>query len=83
MVDLEQNISSIKARVTDAAERSGRNPADIYIVGVTKNFPPEVVQKAIDVGLNVFGENRVQEARSKIKQVKGDAKWHLIAFTKK
>ena len=47
MVNLEQNISSIKARVSDAAERSGRNPADIYIVGVTKNFHTEVVRKLL------------------------------------
>ncbi len=78
MVFLRQNIIDIKSRIKVAAEKSGRNPEDIQLVAVTKNFPPEVVQKAVDNGLVLLGENRVQEARNKIELVKGNVKWHLI-----
>lgn len=75
---LKQNIRDIKSRIKVAAERSGRNPDDIHIVAVTKNFSPEVIQKAVDNGLVVLGENRVQEARNKIELVKSSVEWHLI-----
>ena len=58
MVFLRQNIIDIKSRIKVAAEKSGRNPEDIQLVAVTKNFPPEVVQKAVDNGLVLLGENR-------------------------
>jgi hypothetical protein len=78
MAFLRQNIADIKSRIKAAAKRSGRNPEDIHIVAVTKNFSPEVVQKAVDNGLVLLGENRVQEAHTKIELIKGSVEWHLI-----
>ncbi|MCG1013379.1 YggS family pyridoxal phosphate-dependent enzyme [Tepidanaerobacter sp. GT38] len=75
---LKQNIQQIKSKIKAAAERSGRNWEDIHLVAVTKNFSAEVVQAAVDCGIVLLGENRVQEAKSKIELVKGDVKWHLI-----
>ncbi|NLZ53309.1 MAG: YggS family pyridoxal phosphate-dependent enzyme [Thermoanaerobacteraceae bacterium] len=75
---LKQNIQQIKARIKAAAERSGRSLEDIHLIAVTKNFPAEVVQEAVDNGIMLLGENRVQEAKSKIELIKGDVKWHLI-----
>jgi pyridoxal phosphate enzyme (YggS family) len=78
MVYLKQNIADIKSRIKVAAKRSGRNPEEIRIVAVTKNFSHEVVQVAVDNGIDLLGENRVQEARTKIELVKGGVGWHLI-----
>jgi pyridoxal phosphate enzyme (YggS family) len=47
------------------------------VVAVTKGQPVEVCRAAVDVGLTVLGENRVQEALTKIDAVQG-ATWHLI-----
>jgi len=75
---LKQNIQQIRARIKAAAERSGRHPEDIHLIAVSKNFSAEVVQEAVDNGIVLLGENRVQEAKSKIELVKGNVKWHLI-----
>ncbi len=75
---LKQNIQQVKSKIKAAAERSGRNWEDIHLIAVTKNFSAEVVQAAVDNGIVLLGENRVQEAKSKIDLVKGDVKWHLI-----
>lgn len=62
-----------------AAERVGRSPDEVTIVAVTKTFPVERVREAMTLGLHVFGENRVQEAISKIDEIgTTDASWHLI-----
>ena len=75
---LKQNIQQIKKRIEAAAERSGRNPEDIYLIAVTKNFSAELIQEAVDNGIVFLGENRVQEAKSKVDLVKGNIEWHLI-----
>jgi len=75
---LKQNIQHIKSRIKAVAERSGRRSEDIHLIAVTKNFSAEIVQEAVDNGIVLLGENRVQEAKSKIEFVKGDVKWHLI-----
>ena len=75
---LEENIANIKSRIKFAAERAGRNPKNIDIVAVTKTITPEIIQKAVDSGLVLLGENRVQEARDKKELVNGNVQWHLI-----
>ena len=62
MTALKQNLASVQERIAAAAASVGRDPNEITIVAVTKTHPYEVVQEALDCGLRVFGENRVQEA---------------------
>jgi pyridoxal phosphate enzyme (YggS family) len=64
-------------RITSAAARSGRDPADVTLVAVSKTHPAQVVQAAIEAGLTVLGENRVQEAAEKVAATRGGT-WHLI-----
>jgi PLP dependent protein len=61
-----------------AASRTGRSLADITVVAVTKSFSVEKVREAAEAGMTVFGENRVQEAASKIPSVGKPLEWHLI-----
>jgi len=70
---LAENLKAVRDRIA----RAGRNPEEVAIVAVTKGFGPEVCRQALDVGLEVLGENRVQEALEKMDQVDG-ATWHLI-----
>ena len=63
--------------VRERIARTGRDPADITIVAVTKGFDAAVCREAVAAGLRVLGENRVQEALPKIESVTG-AEWHLI-----
>ncbi|HEY9287250.1 MAG TPA: YggS family pyridoxal phosphate-dependent enzyme [Candidatus Dormibacteraeota bacterium] len=76
---LEANLAAVHAQVRMAAERVGRSPDEVAIVAVTKTFPVERVREAMSLGLRAFGENRVQEAISKIDEIgTTDASWHLI-----
>lgn len=64
--DIAANLGRIQERIEAAARRSGRNPADITLVAVTKTVPLDVLQLAYSLGLRHFGENRVQEAAGKV-----------------
>jgi pyridoxal phosphate enzyme (YggS family) len=62
-----------------AADRAGRKAEDITLIAVSKTFDPATVQRAVEAGVRHLGENRVQEASSKIPQVHGQGlRWHLI-----
>ena len=64
-------------RIARAAERAGRDPARVTLVAVSKTVAAGRVQAAVDAGLGVLGENRVQEGEDKRSVVNGAA-WHLI-----
>ena len=64
-------------RIAAAAGRAGRDPAAVALVAVSKTVPAARVRAAIEAGLDVLGENRVQEALDKMADVPG-ATWHLI-----
>jgi pyridoxal phosphate enzyme (YggS family) len=67
----------VLATIAEAADRAGRDPADITLVAVSKTVPPDRLRAATAAGLQLLGENRVQEAAAKIPQVPG-ARWHLV-----
>jgi pyridoxal phosphate enzyme (YggS family) len=78
--DVAARLRQVQSLVTAAAERAGRTDS-VTVVAVTKTVPPERVQAVYDAGHHVFGENRVQEAVSKIESLRvsmPDARWHLI-----
>jgi pyridoxal phosphate enzyme (YggS family) len=76
---LSENLGDINARIAAAAVRSGRNPSEIKLVPVSKTHPASVLREAIKAGIRVFGENKVQEAESKINELGRDGiEWHLI-----
>jgi len=83
METLEQNIITLKSKIGEAAAKFGRSPDEIYMVAVTKTVEPETVQKAVNLGITLLGENRVQEAAKKIDAVEGDIRWHLIGHLQK
>ena len=64
-------------RIVDACARAGREPGTVTLVAVSKTVPAERMRHAVEAGLGVFGENRVQEALAKMPEVP-DAHWHLI-----
>jgi len=67
----------LRGRLSQAAEATGRDPDGFRIVAVTKGFAVEVVRMAVEAGLHLIGENRVQEALPKVSAVPA-AEWHLI-----
>ena len=77
-MDLVANLNNVRQRLAAACARAGRDPASVTLVTVSKGHPAETVRAAADLGLSVFGENRVQEARAKIGLCPGRLRWHLI-----
>jgi len=64
--DLAQRIADVRCRIKRAAERSGRDPASIRLIAVTKGVGVPAIAAAAAAGVREFGENRVQEAVAKM-----------------
>ena len=77
-MDLSANLQSVHNRIEAACARVERDPASVTLIAVTKSQPPEVVTEAAQLGLTIFGENKVQEAKTKIPQCSGRLRWHMI-----
>jgi PLP dependent protein len=79
--DIGANIEEVKLRIACACERVGRSPDTVTVVAVTKTVEPSAVATAFKLGIRHFGENRVQEAEGKIRQlawVEPHPTWHLV-----
>lgn len=76
---MKTNLADVRSRIELAAARAGRDAADVKLVAVSKTHPSSTIEDAITAGITVFGENKVQEAESKIVAVgRTRAEWHLI-----
>ncbi len=53
-------------------------PQGVTLVAATKGRTAEEIQRAIDAGIDVIGENYVQEAMRKYSAISGKARWHMI-----
>ena len=77
--NIEHNISVIKSKIAAAAIESGRKPEDVKLMAVTKTVEPIFINHAIECGIDLIGENKVQEFLSKKPYLKLDnCKAHLI-----
>ncbi|MBA2621777.1 MAG: YggS family pyridoxal phosphate-dependent enzyme [Acidobacteria bacterium] len=76
---LRENLADVQNRIERAARKAGRNPADVRLVAVSKTHGSETLREAIAAGALVFGENKIQEAESKIAEIGRErVEWHLI-----
>ena len=84
--DIRTRIEAVRQKIAAACERVGRNPNEVILVAVTKTVPIETIKLAYVAGIRNFGENRVQEAATKIspaflREFGSDTpapQWHLI-----
>ncbi len=75
---LENSLAILKNRISEAAARSGRSPAEIELVVVSKGQSIENMRELVDGGTLLFGESRLQEALSKIAMLPARVRWHCI-----
>jgi PLP dependent protein len=78
MPDVAENLARVQERVVRAAERAGRRPGGVLLIGVSKTVDAARIRAAVAAGVTTLGENRVQEAKSKIAELGRLAAWHLI-----
>jgi hypothetical protein len=77
--DLRENLKEVRRRIEQAALKSERAPEEITLIAVSKTHSAAIVREAIAAGALDFGENRVQEAETKIPEIgRRNARWHLI-----
>jgi pyridoxal phosphate enzyme (YggS family) len=77
-MNLAVNLENIRRRIQNACDRAGRSPDSVTFQAVSKGQPPEAVQAAAALGVTLFGENRVQEAKTKIGLCPSNIHWHMI-----
>lgn len=75
---LEENIREIRDRIDAACRRSGRDPAEVTLVAVSKTVDEDIVNQSIALGITDIGENKVQEIQRKYEAITDGVRWHLI-----
>jgi pyridoxal phosphate enzyme (YggS family) len=78
MSEIKDNLERVRERIATACLRAGRDPEEVHLVAVTKTMPVPVIQEAVAAGVTILGENRVQDAAAKMKEISADVTWHLI-----
>jgi len=80
---IRDRLARIEERIGSSCRRAGRERSEVTLIGVSKTFPSDLIAEGIAAGLRVLGENRVQEAATKIPDLRGlcaaeGVVWHLI-----
>src|SRR5699024_6133849 len=75
---LRDNLYEVEERIQEACRRAGRDRGEVTLVAVSKTKPAEMLREAYDLGVRVFGENKVQEIREKYEVLPKDIEWHMI-----
>lgn len=83
MEEIAANLERVRQHVAAAAEKSGRTADAVELIAVSKTHPAENVEEAVAAGQMLFGESRVQEARSKIPLLPSRLRWHFIGHLQK
>jgi len=77
MTEIADNITRVRRQIVEASARAGRSPDEVTLVAVTKKKPASAVLEALAAGVTSVGENYVQEAEEKRREVSGGS-WHLL-----
>src|SRR5512138_3332657 len=75
--DLANRVEEVRQRIAEASARGGHDQA-VTVVAVTKTYGADAVRAAWELDIADVGENRVQEALSKMAEVDVPVRWHLI-----
>ncbi|MGF0032863.1 YggS family pyridoxal phosphate-dependent enzyme [Bariatricus sp. SGI.154] len=75
---LKENLTFVENEIQAACQRSGRDREDVTLIAVSKTKPVEMLNEAYDLGVRIFGENKVQELADKHEVMPKDIHWHMI-----
>lgn len=75
---LKENLQNVESKIAASCDRSGRRREDVTLIAVSKTKPVETLWKAYDMGIRIFGENKVQELVDKYEALPKDIHWHMI-----
>lgn len=75
---LKENLEAVEAEIQAACHKSGRSRDEVTLIAVSKTKPVETLKEAYDLGVRIFGENKVQELSDKHDVLPQDIHWHMI-----
>lgn len=75
---IKDQLENVESRIQSACDRAGRSRNEVTLIAVSKTKPVSVLEEAYDLGVRVFGENKVQELSDKHEVMADDIKWHMI-----
>lgn len=75
---LKEQLEEVEARIQAACDRAGRKREEVTLIAVSKTKPMSTLQEAYDLGVRMFGENKVQELTEKYEALPDDIHWHMI-----
>lgn len=77
-MSVAENIRQIREVIGEAAAKSGRLPSAVRLMAVTKTVDDERITEAIRAGVDIIGENYLQEAKRKLDSLGKSLEWHMI-----
>jgi pyridoxal phosphate enzyme (YggS family) len=77
-LSIRDQIEIIRGNIAKAVLTSGRRAADVRLMAVTKTVDDHRIREAISAGVDILGENYVQEGKRKIEQMGKSVEWHMI-----
>lgn len=75
---LKERLEEVEENIQEACRRAGRDRSEVTLIAVSKTKPAEILKEAYDLGVRVFGENKVQELTEKFEVLPKDIRWHMI-----
>ncbi len=82
-MSIAENLKEVQEAVASAAVDANRSPEEVTLIAVSKTWPMELIQEAVDAGQRAFGENKVQEILEKVPAMAPELRWHLIGHLQK
>ena len=75
---IKENLEYVETNICKACEKAGRSRDEVTLIAVSKTKPVSDIRQAMDCGITVFGENKVQEIKDKTDEIKEPLSWHMI-----
>ena len=77
---IKENFAQLQQKIVECCQRVGRNPDEVRLIPVTKEFSPAVIELAYACGYKQVGENKVQELVDKHEALKAEGAYEDLGF---
>ena len=77
-MSVTENLDEVERRIQAACDRAGRDRSEVTLIAVSKTKPIEMIDEAVNAGIRIFGENKVQELVAKHDEMEEGLEWHMI-----
>lgn len=75
---IKENLAQVEKNICQACEKAGRDRSEVTLITVSKTNPVTSLREAMDCGVRIFGENKVQEMLEKQEELPDTIQWHMI-----